>query len=233
MLRLVILVIIMFISTFPTIATPSFVPGEVVPERFITADNLNDFFKCMEIPDEVFQLMQGRSFKADCVVPRSELRYIKVLHKNLQGESIVGEMVIHQSIAMDALSILKELYQASYPIERMRLIDYYEADDERSMRANNSSGFNFRFISHTTTVSVHGWGKAVDINPLYNPYHKVLKNGREVIEPANAATYLKRDKDFPYKITKDDLCCRLFKQHGFEWGGDWTTCKDYQHFEKP
>ncbi|MDO4949674.1 MAG: M15 family metallopeptidase [Bacteroidales bacterium] len=233
MLLLFILSATMYLTTSATLATPSFAPGEVVPERFITTDNLNDFFTCTEIPDDIFNLMQGRSFKANCVVPRSELRYIRVLHKNAHGESVVGEMTLHQSIATEVLSILKELYQASYPIERMRLIDYYEADDEQSMRANNSSGFNFRYISHTTKVSVHGHGKAVDINPLYNPYHKVLKDGREVIEPANGAAYLKRDKVFPYKITKEDLCCRLFKKHGFVWGGDWVNSKDYQHFEKP
>ncbi len=233
MLRFVILLAVMLLPTTPTIANPSFAPGEVVPEQYITAESLNDFFRCTEIPDRIFKLMQGRSFKADCVIPRSELRYILVLHKNIKGESVVGEMVLHQSIAQNVLSILKELYMASYPIERMRLIDYYEANDEQSMRANNSSGFNFRFVSHTTKVSVHGRGTAVDINPLYNPYYKVLKDGRKVVEPANATAYLKRGKAFPYKIMKDDLCCRLFKKHGFAWGGDWKSCKDYQHFEKP
>lgn len=93
----------------------------------------------------------------------------------------------------------------------MRLIDYWDADDERAMRANNSSSFNFRFISHTHTVSKHGRGLAVDINTLYNPYHKRLKNGKDVVEPATARPYLDRSKNHAYMIKKGDLCYRLFK----------------------
>ena len=80
-------------------------------------------------------------------------------------------------------------------------------------------------------MSKHGYGMAVDINPLYNPYHKRLKNGKEVVEPATARPYLNRKKEFKYKIEADDLCCRLFKKYGFSWGGNWKTMKDYQHFE--
>jgi len=185
------------------------------------------------IPDEVFARMQGKSFKADCTVARDELRYLTCLHVDLDGNVHQGEMVVSQRIAEPVLDILKQLYEARYPIECMRLIDDYDADDERSMRANNSSAFNFRLISHTTNVSKHGLGIAVDINPLYNPYHKFLPDGTEVLEPANARSYLDRDGEFPYKIVKGDLCYRLFVERGFIWGGDWDNRKDYQHFELP
>ena len=212
--------------------TPLPGPGEVVPQALLDGQSLGKWFTVSEIPDSVFAAMQGKSFKADCTVPRSELRYLRVLHKDAGDRSIVGEMVVNRSIAADVLEILWQLYEAGYPIERMRLIDIYDADDETSMRANNSSSFNFRFISHTTKVSKHGAGLAVDINPLYNPYHKTLKDGTEVVEPATGRPYLDRRNAFAYKITEDDLCCRLFKAHGFSWGGDWKSCKDYQHFEK-
>ncbi len=207
-------------------------PGETVSAALIERTGIDRWFSVSEIPDDVFASMQGKSFKAECTVPRSELRYLRVLHKDAEGRSIVGEMVVNRSIALDVTEILRKLYEAGYPIERMRLIDLYDADDERSMQANNSSSFNFRFISHTTKVSKHGAGLAVDINPLYNPYHKVLKDGTEVVEPATGRPYLDRRNAFAYKICEDDLCCRLFKERGFEWGGDWKTCKDYQHFEK-
>ena len=78
---------------------------------------------------------------------------------------------------------------------------------------------------------------AVDINTLYNPYHKIVENEdgttEEVIEPATGKEYLDRTQDFDYKINKDDLCYKLFIEKGFEWGGDWTDRKDYQHFELP
>ena len=73
---------------------------------------------------------------------------------------------------------------------------------------------------------------ATDINTLYNPYHKHLKNGKEVVEPATARPYLDRSKHHAYMIRKGDLCYRLFKEKGFRWGGDWKHSKDYQHFEK-
>ena len=129
------------------------------------------------------------------------------------------------------LAIFEELYQAEYPIEKVELVDAYNADDEESMSHNNSSAFNFRFISHTTKISKHGLGMAVDINTLYNPYVKTV-DGKLSIEPANATAYVDRSKDFPYKIDHDDLCYKLFTKYGFTWGGDWTHSKDYQHFER-
>lgn len=211
--------------------TKTFYPGQAVPEQTVAAQGEASFFKDMDIPDTIFALMQGKSFKQDCTVPRSDLRYLLCLHRDINGRTIVGEMVVNKKISSTVLNILHQLYSANYPIERMRLVDYWDADDERTMRDNNSSSFNFRFISHTTTVSKHGKGVAIDINTLYNPYHKILDDGTEVIEPATGAPYLDRSRSFPYKIEKGDLCYRLFTENGFEWGGDWTTRKDYQHFE--
>lgn len=200
-----------------------------------TADKFNyedSQFYITEITDELFAKMQGKSYKDNCTVPRENLRYIHVLHKDLNGEIKEGEMVVNQFIAEDVLEILKELYKADYPIEKIRLIDEYDASDEMSMRDNNSSSFNFRYISYTTTVSKHGKGLAVDINTLYNPYVKMV-NGSLSVEPATAVEYTDRNKDFICKIDHNDLCYKLFTEHGFEWGGDWESAKDYQHFEVP
>lgn len=195
-------------------------------------------FSIREISDDLFDRMKaGNTYKEDCIVPREDLRYLLVLHKDKDGNIHQGEMVVHKLIAEDVLEIFEKLYDADYPIERMVLPDNYLADDEIMMRDNNSSSFNFRFISHTNKVSKHGLGMAVDINTLYNPYHKIVTNEdgttEEVIEPATGEAYLDRTKDFDYKIEKDDLCYKLFTEKGFEWGGDWTDRKDYQHFELP
>lgn len=188
-------------------------------------------FYISKIPDDIFAKMQGKSYKADCTVPREDLRYLHVLHMGFDGQTKEGELVVNKAIAEDVLAIFKQLYEAEYPIEKVRLVDEYDADDEASMSDNNSSAFNFRFISHTTTISKHGLGMAVDINTLYNPYVKTV-NGKLSIEPANAEAYVDRSGDFPHKIDHEDLCYRLFTQHGFTWGGDWEHSKDYQHFEK-
>lgn len=190
-----------------------------------------DDFYISQIPDDIFAKMQGKSYKEDCTVPREDLRYVHVRHMGFDGEAKDGELVVNKAIADDVLAIFEELYKADYPIEKVRLVDEYDADDEASMSDNNSSAFNFRFISHTTRISKHGLGMAVDINTRYNPYVKTV-DGKLSIEPANGADYVDRSKDFPHKIDHEDLCYKLFKEHGFTWGGDWTHSKDYQHFER-
>ena len=193
---------------------------------------MEEAFYIRELDEELMARIRGRSYKDNCTVPAGDLRYLHVLHKDLDGNVLEGEMICNKQIAEDVLEILRILYENDYPIEKIRLVDEYDAVDEVSMADNNSSSFNFRFVSYTNHVSKHGYGLAVDINPLYNPYTKVV-NGKRSVEPANGVPYLDREKEFPYKITRDDLCCRLFLEHGFSWGGDWENSKDYQHFEVP
>ena len=189
-------------------------------------------FSVQPVPDSVFQRMQGYSFPKDCSVRRSDLRYLRLSHVDAELKEHVGEMVCNKAIANDLLEIFRELYRQKYPIQRIRLIDDYGADDERSMRDNNTSSFCYRRVSGTTKLSKHATGMAVDVNTLYNPYVRTGKNGRRVVEPATASKYVDRRKTFPYKIVKGDLLYRLFIQHGFKWGGSWRTMKDWQHFEK-
>ena len=114
----------------------------------------------------------------------------------------------------------------------MVLPDEYDADDERQMRANNSSCFCYRTIAGSKTLSKHATGMAVDLNTLYNPYVRRRANGTLFVQPANAKKYCNRQATFPYKITKKDLAYQLFTKHGFRWGGSWPKYKDYQHFDK-
>lgn len=186
-------------------------------------------FSINEIDDKIFSRIKGKSYRADCTVPVDELRYLKVLHKDLSGKILEGELICNVTIADALIDIFQKLFNENYPIEKIRLIDEYNADDELSMRDNNSSCFNFRYVSHTTRISRHGYGLAVDINPLYNPYIKFV-DGVKSIEPINAADYEDRTKNFPYKIVEGDLCHKLFIEHGFLWGGNFTDSLDYQHF---
>ncbi|MBO4724862.1 MAG: M15 family metallopeptidase [Bacteroidaceae bacterium] len=176
--------------------------------------------------------MQGRSYKEDCLIPRSDLRYLIILHRNMEGQAVVGELVVNKEIADDILAIMRELYDLYYPIEQVRLVDYYEGVDELSMAANNSSAFNWRPLTGSTTkISRHAMGMAIDINPLYNPYYK-FHRGVEIIKPEEGEPYVDRMWEFPYIIEEDDVCYQLFMERGFKWGGDWNSLKDYQHFEK-
>lgn len=191
-----------------------------------------DGFSVTTIDDTTFARMKGKTYKDNCTVPLSELRHVKVLYKNKAKQTLKGEIVCNKHIADDVAEIFYELYKANYPIERIRLMDDYNADDETAMRDNNTSSFNFRFISHSTKVSKHGLGLAVDLNTLYNPFVLTV-DGKLHVEPETALKYVDRSKNFDYKIDENDLAYKLFIQHGFEWGGHWKTRKDYQHFELP
>ena len=206
-------------------------PGDVLPECRSAAERqqrMKRFFTQQPIPDDVFRRMQGLSFSKDCTVRRSDLRYLLMLHRNKDGRTQVGEMVCNKAIARQLLEVFKGLYEADYRIERMVLIDDYGADDERSMAANNTTCFNFRFMTGSRSrVSKHGMGMAVDINPLYNPY---VKGGR--VQPAAGRPYTKNRAAVPMAIQRGDMCHSLFVKYGFSWGGAWRSLKDYQHFEK-
>ena len=182
------------------------------------------------IDEKIFSRIDGKSYKENCTVPLEDLRYLQVLHKTLTGETLSGELICNVKIAETLIEIFEKLYEANYPIEKIKLVDEYDADDELSMADNNSSCFNFRFVSNTNRISKHGYGMAIDINPRYNPYIKFV-NGKKSIEPANGANFEDRTKNFPYKITEDDLCYKLFIERGFLWGGNcWKNELDYQHF---
>lgn len=207
-------------------------PAAIVSDEAVKAYSLDSCFKAYPISDAIFQRMKGKSYKDNCTVPRTTLRYLRVLHRNLEGKTQLGEIVCNQAIANDLIDIFRKLYEANYKIERIVLIDEYDADDERSMSHNNTSSFNFRVVSGTTKLSKHAQGLAIDINPLYNPYVKRRKDGSLFVQPATAARYADRSRRWPYQLRKGDLCYRLFIKHGFKWGGAWSSHKDYQHFER-
>lgn len=185
-------------------------------------------FSADTIPEAVKLRMTGRSYpEEDAGISLSDLRYLKLLYYDFGGRVRRGEMVCNKAIADDLLYIFKELYKSKYPIASIRLIDDFDGDDQRSMEANNTSCFNYRTKTSGTSLSAHARGMAVDVNPLQNPYVK-----GEIVEPEAAREYADRTVDFPHKITDDDLCCKLFRSRGFQWGGAWNSVKDYQHFEK-
>jgi len=188
-------------------------------------------FAAEPIPDGVWARMQGKTYKKNPHIGRSDLRHIRALHWDYDNQMHVGEMVCNAAIADRVVTILRKLFDAKYPIQRMLLPDVYDADDETQMRDNNSSCFCYRAIAGSTNLSKHARGLAIDINTLYNPYYRVRSDGTLFIQPATAEKYCNRDWDFPYKIDHQDLCFRLFTEAGFTWGGDWARQKDFQHFE--
>ena len=171
---------------------------------------------------------------SELAVSYDDLCYMQVLYYDFDGEIKTGELICNKGIADDLVEIFYELYQNEYRIESIRLIDEFNGDDTLSMEYNNTSCFNYRVVDGTSSLSKHAFGCAIDINPFYNPYIVFDKtgNGNDHISPEGSEIYVDRTQNFPYKIDENDLCYKLFKEHGFTWGGDWNSCKDYQHFQK-
>lgn len=193
-----------------------------------------DAFYHMPLTDELKEYITGRSYPdtdEPLQISYEDLAYVHVLHYDFEGQIQEGELICNQTIAQDLTEIFKELYDNQYPIEKIRLIDAYDADDDASMEDNNTSCFNYRVVEGKTTLSNHSYGLAIDVNPFYNPYVRT-KDGNTLVSPEDAVPYADRSADFPYKIDENDLCCQLFAEHGFTWGGNWNSVKDYQHFEK-
>ena len=206
--------------------------GVMVSESAIQAfGGVDKCFAAEPIPDGVWQRMQGKTYKENPYIGRDDLRHIRALHWDYDQKIHIGEMIVNKQIADRVASIFRQLYDAKYPIQRMLLPDVYDADDETQMRDNNSSSFCYRAIAGSTKLSKHARGLAIDINTLYNPYYKDRTDNSRFVQPATATTFCDRSWTFPYKIDEQDLCYQLFIAAGFEWGGSWTSCKDYQHFE--
>lgn len=231
------LLTVLLMSTVPTASRQDlqrlqrWQAGASVSEAAVAEYGIGRCFVAAKIPDSVFRRMEGRTYRRGCTIPRAELRYLRLLHRDAGGRILLGEMVAHQSVAAEMVDIFRQLYEAGYPIERMRLADVYGGDDGRSMAANNTSCFNFRRVEGSARLSAHSRGMAVDINPLYNPCVRV-RNGKTTVQPAGGARYADRNVASPYRLLRGDACHRLFTAHGYQWGGAWRSLKDYQHFEK-
>lgn len=190
-------------------------------------------FTYQKLPNHIKKKITGVSYKKNNRIKYSDLRYVKVRYYDFSRKVQTGELIVNKKIAKKIVKIFYELYRIKYPIQRMKLVDEYGADDEKSMRANNTSAFNYRTVAGTNRLSKHAMGLAIDINPRINPYI----NSKGTLTPVNAKVYHCRDKKkcrgkyARYMIQPNSKITKIFKKYGFSWGGDWKYSKDYQHFE--
>lgn len=213
-------------------AVSDYAIGDYVEDEVVYALGKDSFFSQTKLNDKLFDRIYGKSFGQDCTIPREDLRYLCVLYYDFNGKTCFGELICNKAISQDLVEIFRELYENNYPIEKIRLVDDYGADDDKSSSDNNTSCFNFRTVPGKTSLSLHAKGLAIDINPKYNPYVVRDAEGNVSCLPANGSEYMDRTKEFSYKIDQEDLCYRLFTEHGFTWGGSWENEPDYMHFSK-
>jgi len=169
--------------------------------------------------------MIGSSWHAGCPVPLRNLRLLTLDFWGFDGTVHEGRMVVNADQATRVRTVFRKLFYVHFQIRRMRLIDAYGGDDDRSLAANNTSGFNCRLVAGTTSWSMHAYGRAIDVNPVQNPY--VI--GSHVSPPAGWR-YVDRSLHAKGMIHGGDAVVRAFASVGWKWGGYWTSPTDYQHF---
>jgi hypothetical protein len=164
------------------------------------------------------------TYHAGCPVPLSKLRYLTMTYVGFDGRAHTGEMVVSARVASNVVLAFHRLYNARWPMRRMRLVDDYLGSDNASMAADNTSAFNCRPITGGGGWSQHSYGEAVDLDPLENPYI----NG-SIVLPPGGARYLSRPY-LPGVIHAGDAAVRAFASIGWTWGGTWIRPRDLQHF---
>ena len=210
------------------------VDEEIIPENRVT---YKDGFYYQPLDDMVIDRITGCSYPVleegeSIEIGYNDLSYVVVQYVGFDFETHQGEIICNNAIAQDLVEIFYELYRNEYQLESIALIEEYGGDDYASCEANNTSCFNYRQVVDSSSLSKHALGLAIDINPLYNPYITYNGDGSNNVYPETAVDYADRSKAFPYKIDENDLCYKLFTEHGFTWGGNWNSVKDYQHFQK-
>jgi D-alanyl-D-alanine carboxypeptidase len=165
------------------------------------------------------------SWRAGCPVGPAQLRRVRLLYWGFDRRTHRGTVDVHVSVAGGVVRIFRRLYAEHFPIRRMRPVDVYGGNDDRSMAADNTSAFNCRFVAGTSRWSMHAYGQAIDVNPVENPYI----SGAGVQPPAGRA-YLIRSRVRPGMAVRGGPLVRAFEAAGWKWGGRWTGTRDYQHF---
>jgi hypothetical protein len=169
--------------------------------------------------------MTGVSWHPGCPVPLSDLRLLTVRHWGFDGRVQTGLLVVHEDVAAPVLRVMRRLFDARFPLRRLRLVDDYGADDFRSIEDDNTSAFNCRRATGSASWSEHAYGRAIDVNPIENPYVSGGRTSHRASVP-----YLDRSTRRPGMASEGGVLVSAFRSIGWGWGGYWSGTKDYQHF---
>jgi D-alanyl-D-alanine carboxypeptidase len=171
-------------------------------------------------------LMTGVSWRPGCPVALANLRMLTVSHWGFDGRRRTGRLVVHETAASPLRTVFRRLYAARFPVRKLVPIDAYGGSDFRSIEADNTSAFNCRRATGSSSWSEHAYGRAVDVNPIENPY---VENGRVYHDASR--TYVSRQPVRKGMAVEGRVLVGAFDAIGWGWGGRWTgSVKDYQHF---
>lgn len=182
------------------------------------------FAKIENVDSKTYHNMKGKSWTDNCPINIQDLHHLRLNYIDYEGKKQIGELLVHKTISEDVITIFKELYEAKYPIQSMRL--YSDFDGKNSLEeANNTTSFYCKPKAGKRKISKHAFGLAIDINPMQNPY-----KGKH-LWPQGAKKNLERDSTTPGLITTQTKIFEIFTKHGWKWGG-LNKHSDYMHFEK-
>jgi len=167
----------------------------------------------------------GRSWHDEPRCPRFDtLAYLSLAHVAMDGGVTRGELIVAAALAERTVELFRRLYALGFPIRQMKLVDDYDASDDASMAADNSSAFNFRVVAGTAILSQHARGLAIDLNPVENPWRQPDR----VLPPAGRA-FADRTVIRPGMIVRPGPVVATLDELGWEWGGDWRHAFDDHH----
>jgi len=184
-------------------------------------------------PEIKIRMIQGKSYRVGCPVDLEDLRYVTLTYKNFTRKYVTGELVVHKDVADEVVKIFEVLYDADYPINQMRLVSDFGGNDWKSIEADNTSAFNCRNATGSKKWSKHSYGRAIDINPIENPY--VFSSGHishKASMPYKNRIHVKDTSADKAVLLPNDEAVKIFKKHGWQWGGEFSGEKDYQHFQE-
>ena len=167
----------------------------------------------------------GETWSPGCPVPLAGLRYLTLTFRGFDGRAHTGELVVNASVASDVVRVFHRLYDASYPIEEMRLPTTADLEAPPTGDGNNTASYVCRFTRGTTTFSAHASGLAIDVNPFMNPYRR-----GDLVLPELAGAYLDRSWHRPGMVFPGGVVTRAFADVGWAWGGDFRSVSDPMHF---
>jgi hypothetical protein len=167
------------------------------------------------------EALAGKEIPSDI---RDNLALLDLEYFDFDGVPHIGQMVVHQALAAEVREIFEEIAAARFPLTQMQPVVAFDWSDDASMAANNSSAFNYRLAVGKAKLSQHAYGRAIDINPVQNPYIK----GDLILPPHGVY-----NPSVPGTLLPEGPVVAAFEKRGWTWGGRWTTLKDWHHFEKP
>jgi D-alanyl-D-alanine carboxypeptidase len=166
------------------------------------------------------------SWHPGCPTAPSALRLITMTYRGFDHRVHTGRLVVNAAVTGKLILVFRKLFAMHYPIRSMVPVDAFHGSDFASIQADNTSAFNCRDATGSSSWSEHAYGLAVDLNPCENPY--VAADGYEAHQ--RCRMYVDRSLHDPGVIHAGDKVVRAFASVGWGWGGTWLGARDYQHF---